>query len=204
MLQSVDKIIYEEKDEKLKQMMQDLKSILSKKRYLHSIGAMEKAIELAKIYKVNEKKAAYTALVHDMAKEMTKEEYYEYANKNNIELSKDDIMCPAVIHGIIASDIAKKKYGFDKEMCDAIYYHTTGRPNMTLFEKIIFLADKVEERTRPKDKADVIRNIIKEKGLDEAFLWIADDYTIPKAIKQRTTIHPNTINTRNDIIQKLK
>ena len=75
---------------------------------------------------------------------------------------------------------------------------------MTTFEKIIFLADKVEERTRPKDKADVIRNIIKEKGLDEAILWIADDYTIPKAIKNMDILHPNTINVRNEIIEKMK
>lgn len=190
--------------ENIEKIKEDLKKILSEKRYIHSIGAMEKAIELAKEYGENVEKAALTALTHDIAKEMTIEEYYKYAEENNIELSKDDKMCTSVLHGIIGADIVKKKYGFTDEMCKAIYYHTTGITNMTTFEKIIFLADKVEERTRPKDKADIIRNIIKEKGLDEAILWIADDYTIPKAIKNRDILHPNTINVRNEIIEKIK
>ena len=190
--------------EEIEKIKEDLKQILSEKRYIHSIGAMEKAIELAKVYEEDEEKSALTALTHDIAKEMTVEEYYKYAKENNIELSKDDKMCTSVLHGIIGADIVKKKYGFTDEMCRAIYYHTTGITNMTTFEKIIFLADKVEERTRPKDKADVIRNIIKEKGLDEAILWIADDYTIPKAIKNIDILHPNTINVRNEIIEKMK
>lgn len=190
--------------EEIEKIKEDLKQILSEKRYIHSIGAMEKAIELAKVYGEDEEKLALTALTHDIAKEMTVEEYYKYAEENNVELSKDDKMCTSVLHGIIGADIVKKKYGFTDEMCRAIYYHTTGITNMTTFEKIIFLADKVEERTRPKDKADVIRNIIKEKGLDEAILWIADDYTIPKAIKNRGILHPNTINVRNEIIEKMK
>ena len=190
--------------EEIEKIKEDLKQILSEKRYIHSIGAMEKAIELAKRYGEDEEESALTALTHDIAKEMKVEEYYKYAKENNIELSKDDKMCTSVLHGIIGADIVKKKYGFTDEMCRAIYYHTTGITNMTTFEKIIFLADKVEERTRPKDKADVIRNIIKEKGLDEAILWIADDYTIPKAIKNRGILHPNTINVRNEIIEKMK
>ena len=189
--------------EKIEKVKEDLEKSLSEKRYIHSIGAMEKAVELAKIYGEDEEKSALTALAHDIAKEIPTEEYYKYAEENNIELSKDDMMCTSVLHGIIGADIVKKKYGFTDEMCRAIYYHTTGIINMTTFEKIIFLADKVEERTRPKDKADVIRNIIKEKGLDEAILWIADDYTIPKAIKNRAVIHPNTINVRNEIIEKM-
>lgn len=189
--------------EGIQKIKEDLKRNLTERRYTHSIGAMEKAIELAEEYGENVEKAALTALTHDIAKEMTIEEYYKYAEENNIELIKDDKMCTSVLHGIIGADIVKKKYGFTDEMCKAIYYHTTGITNMTTFEKIIFLADKVEERTRPKDKADIIRNIIKEKGLDEAILWIADDYTIPKAIKNRDILHPNTINVRNEIIEKM-
>lgn len=187
----------------IESIKEDLKNILSEKRYIHSIGAMEKAIEYAKKYGENEEVVAYTALTHDIAKEMSIEEYYEYAKTNNIKLGKDDIMCPSVIHGIIGADMVKKRYDFTDDMCRAIYYHTTGNINMTTFEKIIFLSDKVEERTRPKDKADVIRNIIEQKGLDEAILWIADDYTIPKAIKNCSIIHPLTINVRNEIIEKI-
>lgn len=182
----------------------ELKLILSEYRYNHSIGTMEKAIEFAKVYGEDEGKCAYTALVHDIAKEMTIEEYYKYAKENGIEFSQDDKMCENVLHGIIGAHIAKNKYGFTEDMCRAIYYHTTGITNMTLFEKIIFLADKVEERTRTYDKAENLRNIIKEEGMDQAILFIADDYTIPKSIKNKSVIHPNTILLRNEIITKLK
>lgn len=85
----------------IEKIKEDLKQILSEKRYIHSIGAMEKAIELAKVYEEDEEKSALTALTHDIAKEMTVEEYYKYAEENNVELSKDDKMCTSVLHGII-------------------------------------------------------------------------------------------------------
>ena len=68
----------------IEEIKNELRNILSEKRYLHSIGVMEKAIELAKIFGEDEEKAGYVGLVHDIAKEMTEEELLEYANKNNI------------------------------------------------------------------------------------------------------------------------
>lgn len=181
----------------------ELKSNLSEKRYEHSIGVMEKAIELAKIFGEDEEKAAYTALVHDIAKEMTEEELLNYAIENNLALSKYDESIPMVLHGIIGADIVKKKYNFTDEMCDAIYYHTTGRPNMTMLDKIVYVADKSEERTRNSEHANKLREITKKKGLEEAFLFVLEDWTIPKSIEKRKMIHPNSIYARNDIISKM-
>lgn len=188
----------------IEEIKQELEAILSTKRYEHSVGVMEKAIELAKIYGEDEEKAAYAALTHDIAKEMTVEEYYKYARENNITLSEDDKMCTSVLHGIIGADIVKKKYGFTDEMCNAIYYHTTGRANMTMLEKIVYVADKCEERTRKSEHANTLRGIAKDKGLDEAILFVMDDWTLPKAIEEKKIIHPNSIYSRNDIISKLK
>lgn len=188
----------------IEEIKQKLEKKLSPKRYEHSVGVMEKAIELAKIYGEDEEKVAYVALTHDIAKEMTVEEYYQYAKENSITLSEDDKMCTSVLHGIIGADIVKKKYNFTEEMCDAIYYHTTGRANMTMLEKIIYVADKCEERTRKSEQANILREIEKEKGLDEAILFVMDDWTIPKAIEEKKIIHPNSIYARNDLISKLK
>lgn len=187
----------------IEDVKQELEKMLSPKRYEHSIGVMEKAIELAKIYGEDEEKAAYAALTHDIAKEMEDEELINYAIENNITLTEDDKLIPMALHGIIGSDIVKKKYDFTDEMCDAIYYHTTGRPNMTLLDKIIYIADKCEETTRKSEHANKLREIVKEKGLDEAILFVMDDWTLAKAIENRKLIHPNTIHARNDIISKL-
>ena len=188
----------------IEEIKNELKSKLSEKRYEHSIGVMEKAIELAKIFGEDEEKAAYTALVHDIAKEMTEEELLNYAIENNLALSKYDESIPMVLHGIIGADIVKKKYNFTYEMCDAIYYHTTGRPNMTMLDKIVYVADKSEERTRNSEHANKLREITKKKGLEEAFLFVLEDWTIPKSIEKRKMIHPNSIYARNDIISKMK
>lgn len=190
--------------ENIEKIKEDLKQILSEKRYIHSIVAMEKAIELAKTYGEDEEKSALTALTHDIAKEMTIEEYYKYAEENNIKLSKDDKMCTSVLHGIIGADIVKKKYGFTDEMCRAIYYHTTGITNMTLLGKIVYVADKIED-SRDYPEAEALREKFNQsESLDEFILYDIDYYTLPKMIEKRKAIHPNTINVRNEIIEKMK
>lgn len=187
----------------IEEIKQELKTILSPKRYEHSIGAMEKAIELAEVFGEDKEKAAYTALTHDIAKEMSIEEMQDYALKNEIELTKEDKLITRTLHGIIGADIVKKKYRFTKEMQDAIYYHTTGRENMTLLDKIVFLADK-SEKGREGEDAENLRNVIETEGLNKAILWDIDYYTIPRMIAKQKMLHPNSIYARNDLIRITK
>lgn len=203
MIKKVEEMNYKEKQLLLKQIMQDLKPILSEDRYLHSVSTMKKAKELAKKYKQDEQIVMLTALSHDIAKEMTNEEYFKYVKENNIELDEIEKTAVRIIHGKIGAHIVKKKYGFTKEMQNAIYYHTTGRANMTILDKIVFLADKAEIKRKEKN-AEKLRKIIEEKGLDKAILWDIDYNTIPRMIKKQKMIHPNAIYARNDIISKLK
>lgn len=188
----------------IEEIKNELKSKLSEKRYEHSIGVMEKAIELAKIFGEDEEKAAYTALLHDIAKEMTEEELIKYAIENNLNLTKNDKLISMVLHGIVGADIVKKEYDFTDEMCEAIYYHTTGRENMTMLDKIVYVADKSEERTRNSEHVIKLREVTRNKGLDESILFVLEDWTIPKSIEKRKMIHPNSIYARNDIISKMK
>lgn len=202
MVKQVDKMNYEEKEELLKQISQDLKETLSEKRYLHSISTMKKAKELAEKYKQDEQIVMLTSVAHDIAKEMTNEEFIKYAEENNVKLDEVDKITTLVLHGKIGADIVGKKYGFTKEMQDAIFYHTTGRKNMTMLDKIVYLADKSENRREGED-AEKLRNIIDEEGLDKAILWNIDYYTIPRMIANQRIIHPYSIEARNDIIKML-
>lgn len=204
MIKQVDEMNMQEKEDLLKQITQDLKVTLSEKRYLHSVSTMKKAKELASKYNQDEQIVMLTALAHDIAKEMSNEEYFEYSKENNIELDEIDKVVTMALHGKIGADIAKKKYGFTKEMQDAICYHTTGRANMTLLDEIIYLADKIED-TRDYEKVKELRKIYENsKNLKEVILWDIDNYTIPKLIESKKLIHTNSIYTRNDIISKLK
>ena len=202
-MKQVDDLSREEKEELLKRIDEDLKNTLSEKRYLHSVSSMKKAKELANEYNEDELTAMLTTLAHDIAKEMTEDEQREYAKKNGIELDDFDMMQKTMLHGKVGADIVAKKYGFTKEMQDAIFYHTTGRANMTLLDKIVFLADKSEEG-RKEESADELRRIIKEEGLDRAILWDIDYYSLPRFIEKQKLIHPESIYARNDIILKLK
>ena len=202
-MKQVDEMSKQEQEKLLEQIMQDLKENLSEKRYLHSVSTMEKAKELACKYKQDEMKVMLTAVAHDIAKEMTDEQYFEYTKKNNITLNEFDKLETIGLHGKIGAHIVGAKYGFTKEMQDAIVYHTTGRANMTMLDKIVFLADKSEDR-REGEEVVKLRKIINQEGLDEAILWNIDYYAMPKFINKRRMIHINSIYARNDIIAKTK
>ena len=201
-MKKVNEMMQEEQEKLLEIVKEDMKRTLSEKRYLHSISTMEKARELALEYNQDATVTMLTALAHDIAKEMSKEEQYEYAKQNNIELDEFDKLQTTMIHGKIGAHITAEKYGFTKEMQDAIVYHTTGRAGMTTLDKIVFLADKAENM-RIGEEADTLRKVIKEKGLDAAILWNTDNHALPWLIEKQKMIHPNCIFARNEIIANM-
>jgi len=117
---------------------------LSEKRKLHSIGVMKMCEKLAERYGEDPKRAMAVGLAHDMAKEMPEEEKMKYVKENEIQASELEYNNVDILHGEIAADICKKKYGFDEEMCSAIANHTMGKPEITMLEKILFIADKID------------------------------------------------------------
>lgn len=181
-----------------KNIKEYLKKNLSTDRYKHSIGVMKKAEELAKIYNIDIKEAKIVGLSHDIAKEMSIDEYITYAMKNQIKLSKEDKQVIPVLHGIIGANICKNKYGFTKRMQDAIKYHSTGRARMSMLEKIIFIADKIEEN-RNYDGIEEIRHLA-VTNIDSAIKYFLEN-TIQKCIKKDLPIHTQTIKARNYLIK---
>ena len=97
------------------QIKNDIKTILSEYRFTHSIGVAKKAVELAKLYDVDEEIAKKVGIAHDIAKEMTDEELLEYAKANNIEIDEIETVKPSLLHGKIGADIVAKKYEHARE-----------------------------------------------------------------------------------------
>ena len=126
----------------------DVKEILSEFRFTHSLGVVKKAVELAKQYGEDEEIVKKVAIAHDIAKEMKNEELIKYANENKIEIDEVEKINPSLLHGKVGADIVAKKYNFTEDMKNAIKWHTTGRENMTMLEKIIYVADKTEENRK--------------------------------------------------------
>lgn len=192
--------------ELLKRINQDIKQELSEKRYNHSIGVMKKAEELAKLYKTNMNKAKLVGLAHDIGKELSKDDKLKFVRENNIETDEIEKINIGLLHGKIGADICKIRYDFDKDMQDAIKFHTTGNKDMNLLAKIIFVADKIEEGRIYKDEnkmqeLELVREVAKE-NIDKAMIYLLDS-SIMYTIQKKDLIHPDSIYTRNQLIMKM-
>ena len=147
-----------------------IEKTLTKKRYLHTVGTVDEAVKLARLYGEDEKKARLAALLHDAAKEFTPRKKAELCAKYHIKLSKYMLADIDFAHGLIASKMAKERFGvFDKDILNAIAYHTSGRAGMSRLEKIIFLADYIEAYRPLHDNLILLREMA-YKDLDKAVI----------------------------------
>lgn len=178
-----------------------LKENLSEERYEHSLGTAECAEKLAETYNLDKEKAYYTGLIHDCAKCLPKDETLKIVK--NLALEEGEFWNPKTHHAPVGAFIAQKEFNVqDEEILSAIRWHTIGKLNMTIFEKIIFLADKIEERTRPKEYAEPIRAALQEFGIDRAIL-VCYKNTIKSLVDRNLSICLQTIDIYNSLLEEL-
>ena len=121
-----------------------LKEMLPERRLKHSLNVAKCAVKLSGIYKYDKEKAEIAGLVHDCAKFFTDEQVEDCVKKFNIELDPLEVNNIALSHSVIGSYVAKEVFNIDdEEIVNAIKYHTTGRENMSLLEKIIYTTDLI-------------------------------------------------------------
>ncbi|WP_319369979.1 bis(5'-nucleosyl)-tetraphosphatase (symmetrical) YqeK [uncultured Ilyobacter sp.] len=179
---------------------ENIRLMLTPKRYEHVLGVEEVAIELAAKYGANLEKVRKAALLHDCSKQFTITKMRELCDCD--ETLKNYGHLGELIHGFAGSVYAKMKFGItDQEILDAIRYHTIGRRDMSLVEKITYLADAIEPN---RDYADVehIRHLA-FKNIDMAILH-ETDRKIEYLIKREAVIHPNTVDMRNWLLSEVK
>ncbi|MDD3223827.1 MAG: bis(5'-nucleosyl)-tetraphosphatase (symmetrical) YqeK [Clostridium sp.] len=179
-------------------MNEYLKKNLEEERYIHSIGVMNTAVKMAKLYGCDDKKAKIAGLIHDCAKQMDKDKILELCKSNGYSIDYVEEKNPGIMHGAAGAIIAKKVMGVtDSSILSAIEYHTTGKKEMTLLQKIIYLADYIE----PSRDFDGVEKLREEafKDLNKAVL-MGFDSTIKLVIEKGGLIHQNTIDARNYII----
>lgn len=179
-----------------------IKNSLSTDRYHHSIGVMNESVKLAIYYSVDEKKAQIAGLLHDCAKQFDDTKAIEIIEKHDIFLDEIQKQTHSLYHGVLAPIIASACYGVtDREILDAICWHTTGRAGMTYLEKIVFIADYIE----PGRKLDNILQARKAayEDLNRCILMITDS-SIRHVLTKGDLLHPDTVNARNDALIKVK
>lgn len=174
---------------------------IGEKRYEHSIRVMETAIDLARKYNVDVKKAKLAGYYHDCAK--YQDESILLKRAGHFDIIKDNIMRDNIelVHAPLGRKVAEEDYGIeDEEVLRAIEYHTTGNNNMSDLEKIIYLADYIEPY-RNFPGVETVRELAFE-NLDKAMLYALDN-TIKFLMIKGKLISIITIEARNEILGRL-
>lgn len=194
------KKIYTENDiEKYKNW---LKENLSEEKYIHSIGTMEQAVELAKKYlPQSENKIKVAALLHDCAKCLPVDELKKQIENNSSLCINFNPTNYKTYHAPVGVCVAKDEFNIeDEDILNAIKHHTVGRVGMSDFEKIVFLSDKIEPKTRNIEFRNMILGELeKENGLNRAVLFCFKA-TIKRLLDRNLPICNDSINAYNYIL----
>ena len=170
---------------------------LKSARYKHSKNVAKEAVRLAKKYGADVHKAEIAGLLHDITKEADTEEHMDVIRRAGIELTELEQSSPKLGHAISGSAYVQTELDIDdKEIIDAIRYHTTGRADMTLLDKVIFVAD-FTSADRDYDGVEKMRKIA-DKGLDNAVLE-GMAFTIADLAERKITIAPDTFAGYNQL-----
>ena len=179
-----------------------LKAKLKPKLFNHSIATGEMAENLAKLYQGDIEKAYLAGILHDLAKGMDKNELLVYAKSRRIMIDPIKQKQPGLLHGNVAGYMAKNEFDInDDEIIHAIEVHTTGSADMSLLDKILYLAD-CSEPNRDYEGVEMIRDLMFHGELDRALLE-AMRIKIKCVIDKNIMIHHDSVEAWNEITKIL-
>jgi len=177
-----------------------VKPHLTKARFDHTLRVAETAVELAEVFKVSAHRAELAAILHDCAKYRPLEELKQWISESYLPKDLLDYH-HELWHGPVGSILVGRECGMkDAGVQSAIYYHTTGKANMSILEMIIFLADYIEPG-RDFPGLEEVRDIA-QRDLNHA-CWMVSRNTIQFLMQKRARIYPDTFHAYNDFTKRL-
>ena len=139
-------------------LRKSLEKELKPDRFDHTLGVAYTAANMAFIHGENVEKALVAGFLHDCAKCMSHEDQIKICEKNKIEISEVEKRNHSLLHAKVGMFLARTKYDvYDTDILNAIRWHTTGREDMSLLEKIIYIADFIEPNRKPLEDMNTIR-----------------------------------------------
>ncbi|MBP3218128.1 MAG: bis(5'-nucleosyl)-tetraphosphatase (symmetrical) YqeK [Lachnospiraceae bacterium] len=148
---------------------------LNYKRFLHSLGVAETAATLAMRYDADVEKAEIAGILHDCAKYMDEKELIGICKKRGVAISDAEYDNPSLLHAKAGAILAQEKYDIDDpEILEAIRNHTTGKPAMSLLDKIIYIADYIEPGRDQAPNLSIVRSMAFE-DIDRTLFKILED-----------------------------
>ncbi len=178
-----------------------IEKILSPRRFKHTLGVRQTALDLASKHPLLDPVSVeLAALLHDLAKEKAPSELLALAERFGLTIDPICKVQPQLLHAPVGAKLAQLDFGLDEpETLQAIISHTLGRPQMSLLEEIIFLADAIEP-SRSSEWAGEIRQALSEHGLNKAIARSCQQ-TILEVLRNKRLLHPLTIETYNYYLQ---
>lgn len=160
---------------KITKILKKLQKELDAERYQHTLGVMYTAASLAMCHGEDIEHALIAGALHDCAKCIPGREKIKLCKKYNLEVTLVEEKNPSLLHAKLGAYLAQKKYDIvDQDILNAIKSHTTGRPEMTLLEKIIYIADYMEPgRTELPNMSEV--RTLAFKNIDDCLYRILED-----------------------------
>jgi len=182
------------------QILAHVQSQMTEKRFTHTLGVMETARKLANQYGSNADSAELAAMIHDVAKCWPVKDQAAYILEHKLDASLLNYE-KELWHAEVGAHYAREQYGItDQNICDAIRYHTSGRPDMSLLEKIVWVADYIEPN-RAFEGVKKARKLA-EISLEETMLYGLNS-TIMFLLEKNKMVYPTTMYARNDILMQL-
>ncbi len=163
----------------LPSLRKEMEKTQDKKRYEHTLGVTYTAASLAMCQQgatlEDVKRAEIAGILHDCAKCLSNEKKIKLCKKRGLEISLAEERNPFLLHAKTGAYLAREKYGIsDEDILNAIRFHTTGKPGMSLLEKIIFVSDYIEPGRTHSARLPELRRLA-FLDLDKAFLEILKD-----------------------------
>lgn len=178
----------------LKKIRKAMEKQQDAKRYEHTLGVAYTAAALAMKYGVSIKDAQLAGLLHDCAKCLSDKKKLSICEKHGLPVSEVEMRNPFLLHAKVGGFLARKEYLVqDEDIINAILYHTTGRPDMSTIEKIIFIADYIEPGRKEAPNLTQLRQMAFE-DLDGTLIGILKD-TLAYLGKKGGEMDPMTRNT---------
>ncbi|MBT1251301.1 bis(5'-nucleosyl)-tetraphosphatase (symmetrical) YqeK [Bacillus licheniformis] len=174
-----------------------VKEQLTEQRYIHTVGVMETAVKLAERFGADLKKAEIAAIFHDYAKFRPKEEMKQIILDGGGPLEVLNFH-HELWHAPAGAALVKTEVGItDEDILSAIRFHTSGRPNMTLLEKVVYVADYIEPGRRFPGVEEV--RTLAEEDLDSALIQALKN-TVTFLISKNQAVYPETVATYNALV----
>ena len=174
-------------------------SMIRHKRVAHVMGVEEEAVKLAKFWGADPELARHAAILHDCTKYLGLEDQLHLCEKYGIELDSLERQAVKLLHSKTGACIAKYVFGEPDEVYEAIFWHTTGKADMTLLDKVLYMADYIEPN-RDFDGVEELRKLA-YTDLDQAML-LGVDSTIREMEERGYLIHTNTREARQWLLDQ--